>query len=46
MDTGGPKLEYLRLLMVSIKDSGVFQGSWFCNNTEFLSSGRYKLSVK
>ena len=46
VDTGGPKLEYLRLLMVSIKDSGVFQGSWFCHNAELLSSGRYKLSGK
>ena len=44
VDTGGPKREFFRLLMNSIKNSAILQGSWFSHDLESLSSERYKLA--
>ena len=38
------KREFFRLLMISIKNSAILQGSWFSHDLEFLISERYKLA--
>eukprot|EP00794_Sanderia_malayensis_P018367 gene18367-20214_t len=46
VDTGGPKQEFLRLLMLSVKESGIIQGSWFSHDLSLLGSSKYKLAGK
>lgn len=46
VDAGGPKREYFRLLMLSLKNLGVFQGNWFSHNLQLLHNNRYELAGK
>ena len=46
VDAGGPKREYFRLLMLSIKNMGVSQGKWFSHDLNLLNQQRYELAGK
>lgn len=41
MDEGGPKREFLRLLMVALRQSSVFQGPWLSHDLNLLNSNKY-----
>eukprot|EP00794_Sanderia_malayensis_P006413 gene6413-7144_t len=46
VDTGGPKREYLRLLMSGIGKSSVFDGVWLSHNLELLHTKQYEIAGK
>ena len=41
VDVGGPKREFFRLLMVSLKETGVFEGGWFSHDLSLLNNNKY-----
>lgn len=41
VDEGGPKREFLRLLMVALRQSSVFQGPWLSHDLNLLNSNKY-----
>ena len=46
VDAGGPKRKYFRLLMLSLKNVGVFQGNWFSHDIKLLRRQKYELAGK
>lgn len=46
VDSGGPRREYFRLLMLSLKTLGIFQGNWFSHDLQLLHSRKYELAGK
>ena len=46
VDSGGPKREYLRLLMQELRSLGVFDGKWFSHGLKLLSDMKYELGGK
>ena len=46
VDVGGPRREYFRLLMSSLKNLGIFQGSWFSHDLHLLCCKKYELGRK
>eukprot|EP00794_Sanderia_malayensis_P008411 gene8411-9311_t len=46
VDTGGPKREYLRLLMSGIGKSSVFDGVWLSHNLELFHTKQYEIAGK
>jgi len=46
VDAGGPKGEFFCLLMLSLKNVGVFQGNWFSHDIKLLSQRKYELARK
>ena len=46
VDAGGPRREYFRLLMSSLKNLGIFQGSWFSHDLHLLRCKKYELGGK
>ena len=45
-DAGGPRREYFRLLMSSLKNLGIFQGSCFSHDLHLLRCKKYELGGK
>lgn len=46
VDTGGPKREFLRLLMREIAQSAIFHGAWLSHDLGLLTSKQYELAGK
>ena len=46
VDLGGPKREFFRLLMASLRESAVFYGSWFSHDLNLLRNSKYALAGK
>ena len=46
VDGGGPRREFFRLLMKSLKELGIFEGLWFSHDISLLQEGKYSLAGK
>ena len=46
VDSGGPRREFFRLLMMSLKNLGIFYGTWFSHDLELLHGNKYELAGK
>ena len=46
MDGGGPRREFFRLLMKSLKELGIFEGLWFSHDISLLQDRKYFLAGK
>ncbi|KAK3750313.1 hypothetical protein QZH41_001773 [Actinostola sp. cb2023] len=46
IDAGGPKREFFRLLMQSLRGMGIFDGNWFVHDLELLKQRKYELAGK
>lgn len=44
VDTGGPKREFLRLLMMEVGRSSIFNGSWLSHDVSLLCTKQYHLA--
>ena len=45
-DSGGPRREFVRPLMMSLKNLGIFYGTWFSHDLELLHGNKYELVGK
>lgn len=41
VDVGGPTREFFRLLMISLKETGIFEGNWFSHDLRMLGNNKY-----
>lgn len=46
VDTGGPRREYMRLLMAAVGESAVFSGGWLSHDLSLLNTKQYELAGK
>ena len=46
VDGGGPKREFFRLLMRSVKEMGILEGHWFSHDISLLKDNKYALAGK
>ena len=46
VDIGGPKREFLRLLMANVNNSGIFHRGWFSHDLHLLRNNKYHLAGK